>query len=199
MIDIEIEKVDRIIKTIECSDSSETDRQEEVNVWKKFKIKYQQCRRVGLGILGYGDMIAMLGMKYGDDKCIKFTEKLFKHYHINLMRSQVQLAKDRDSFQIFDYDLEKDCTLYEDVPQTIIDDIKLYGRRNISFSTIAPTGSISMLAQVTSGIEPVFMRSYNRRRKLNTGEITEGIEPDHIDNDGIKWVTYEVFHHKLEQ
>jgi ribonucleoside-diphosphate reductase alpha chain len=199
MIDIELEKVDIIIDAIINGDSSDIDKSEEVKVWHKFKEKYNNARRVGLGILGYGDMIAMLNKKYGGEDTFELTDQIFNRFHNNLLEGQTILAKERGAFKIFDFELEKNCSLYDEVDKNIIADIQKYGRRNISFSTIAPTGTISCLAQVTSGIEPVFMRSYNRRRKLNADEVARGIKPDHIDGEDIKWIVYEVFHHGVDR
>ena len=199
MIDLELEKINKIIETIKSSNSIQKDKDDELYVWDKMKEKYIEGRRTGLGILGYGDMLAMLNLKYGSVEAQEFTEKLFKTYHQELMRSQAMLAKDRGIFPIFNMDNEKGNFYYNNLPKDIIELIEKYGRRNISFSTIAPTGSISMLAQVTSGIEPVFMRTYKRRRKLNTTEINQGIKPDHVDGDGIKWIIYDVYHHKLRE
>jgi len=199
MIDLELEKIEKIMSVIKNGDSCQKDKDDELFVWGKMKEKYIEGRRTGLGILGYGDMLAMLGITYGSEDALKFTEKLFSNYHKYLMKSQSILAQDRGMFPIFEFNKEKDNFYYKGLDNKIIADIKRNGRRNISFSTIAPTGSISMLAQITSGIEPVFMRSYKRRRKLNTSEIEQGVKPDHIDDDGIKWIIYDVFHHKLKE
>ena len=199
MVDLEIEKVNKIIDKIKNDPDSEDDKRDEIKLWETIKLNYQNGRRVGLGILGFGDMIAMLNMTYDSDQAISIAEDVFKNFHQNVMESQAIISEQRGPFKVFDWEKESGNFYYNDIDQSIIERIKKTGRRNISITTIAPTGTIAMLAQVSSGIEPIFMRSYNRRRKLNGEEIDKGVTPDHVDDEGINWIHYQVFHHKLNE
>jgi len=208
LIDLEIEKIDRIIEKIENDDDKDDDKTIELNLWNKIKKKAIEGRRTGLGITAEGDMLAALGLIYGTDAATNFSENLHKILAIESYKSSIQMAKERGSFPIWNYDKEKNnpfikriikgMSLREDEPTYEIDDLlvisdyKQYGRRNIANLTIAPTGSVSILTQTTSGIEPVFKVSYKRRRK-----VTEKDKATFIDEVGDMWEEYNVFHHKF--
>jgi ribonucleoside-diphosphate reductase alpha chain len=208
LIDLEIEKIDRIIEKIENDDDKDDDKTIELNLWNKIKKKAIEGRRTGLGITAEGDMLAALGLIYGTDSAINFSENLHKILAIESYKSSIQMAKERGPFPIWNYDKEKSnpfiqriirgMSLREDEPTyemedlLVISDYKQYGRRNIANLTIAPTGSVSILTQTTSGIEPVFKVSYKRRRK-----VTEKDKATFIDEVGDMWEEYNVFHHKF--
>ena len=196
MIDLEIEKINKIINKIKSDDIYD---QHEIELWESIERVHLLGRRVGLGVLGLADALAMLNLQYASDEALNQIEKIFKKFHETLMISQWTLAIERGAFEVWNWDLEKDCVYIKNLPPSIQEKIKQYGRRNISFSTIAPTGSISILAQTSSGIEPIFMREYQRRRKLQSDELEQGVTPNFIDDEGVKWISYTVYHHNLEK
>ena len=199
LIDLELERIDKIIDKINSDEEPEELKRNELNLWNKVKDTYIKGRRTGLGITGLGDMIAMLNFRYGSQDGFDITEKVFKFFHEINMKECINLAKERGVFPIFNWELEKDCHYIKILPEEIQEDIKKYGRRNISTTTISPAGSISLMSQTTSGVEPVFKRSYSRKRKMTKEEIDSGIKYDSIDSDGIKYLHYEIFHKGLEQ
>ncbi len=200
IVDLEIEKIDKIIDKIESDPESEVLKQRELQLWKNIKSKCLEGRRTGVGITAEGDMLAALGLTYGSDKGMDFSEKVHKSYALNVYRSSVQLAKDRGCFPVYDSVREEknpfilrlkkeDAGLYKDMVK--------YGRRNIALLTIAPTGTTSLMTQTTSGIEPVFMVSYKRRRKVNPND--KNVKVDFVDEVGDSWEEYHVFHHKFTE
>jgi ribonucleoside-diphosphate reductase alpha chain len=199
MIDLELEKVDQIISKIKTDPEDEDVKSEELSLWEKIKYYYEQGRRTGLGVTALGDMLASLGIQYGSDEALKITEKVFKKFHLYTYDENAELAKERGAFPAWDWELEKDSHYIKILPKETQEKIKKYGRRNIASNTCAPAGSVSILTQTTSGIEPLFMRSYNRNRKMTTEEINSGMKEAYTDSDGIKWTSYEVFHHGLEE
>jgi len=199
MIDLEIEKVNQIIAKIESDPEDEEIKKEELNLWQKILYYYEQGRRTGLGVTALGDMLASLGIQYGSDKALETTEHVFKLFHLYTYDENANLAKERGSFPVWDWEKEKDSHYIKILPKEVQAKIKKYGRRNIASNTCAPAGSVSILTQTTSGIEPLFMRTYIRNRKMTSEEIQSGMKEAHIDSDGIKWTSYEVYHHGLEK
>lgn len=198
IIDLEMEKIDMILAKIDSDPESDDIKNTERQLWKKIKAKTSQGRRTGVGTTAEGDMLAALGLRYGTDEAIDFSEKVHKAIALSAYRSSVNLAKERGSFAIYDAKREErnpyinrlreaDPKLYEDMVK--------YGRRNIACLTIAPTGTTSIMTQTTSGIEPVFMPVYTRRRKVNPND--KNVTVDFTDENGDSWEEYMVFHHKF--
>jgi ribonucleoside-diphosphate reductase alpha chain len=199
LIDLELEKVDGIINKIMNDPESDEIKLAELTLWQKIKGKCEQGRRTGLGITAEGDMLAALGIKYGTNKGNKFTENLHMRLKHSAYRSSCTMAQERGTFLIFDSEREVNNPflnrIKDEDPQLYADLVK-YGRRNIALLTIAPTGSVSILTQTSSGIEPVFMVYYLRRRKINPNDV--GARVDFTDEVGDTWQEYPVFHHKFE-
>ncbi|MCC7333068.1 MAG: adenosylcobalamin-dependent ribonucleoside-diphosphate reductase [Flavobacteriales bacterium] len=198
IVDLELEKVNKIIEKIEADPENLEIKRTELNLWKKIKTKSIQGRRTGVGITAEGDMLAALGIKYGTREATNFCEDIHKKLALAAYRSSVDMAKDRGAFQIYDAIREEknpmilrlkaeDEQLYQDMVQ--------YGRRNIALLTIAPTGTTSLMTQTTSGIEPAFSVSYKRRRKVNPND--KQVKVDFVDEVGDSWEEYHVFHHKF--
>lgn len=196
LVDLEIEAIDKIIEKINKDPESEEVKLIELNLWKSIKQVASAARRTGLGITALGDALAMLGIKYGSDESITKTESIYCALSLAAYRSSVNMAKERGVFSAYDYQLEKDHSFINKVmnlDDQLRSDWEKYGRRNIALTTTAPAGSVSTLTQTTSGIEPVFMTSYKRRRKLNINDNETKI--DFIDQLGDKWQEYNVYHH----
>lgn len=198
LVELEIEKVDKIIEKIKNDPEEEIIKFAELNLWKNIKKKCEMGRRTGLGITAEGDMLAALGIRYGSDKGNDFIEDIHKRLKHSAYESSAIMAKERGSFPIWDKKKEKDNPFLLRIKD---EDPKLYkklqgGRRNIALLTIAPTGSVSIMTQTTSGIEPVFLVSYMRRRKINPNDKDARI--DFVDEIGDAWQEYAVFHHKFE-
>lgn len=200
IIDLELEKIERILQKIDDDPEEEDIKRIEKNLWLNIREKCLQGRRTGIGITAEGDMLAALGLRYGSDEAISFSTEVHKRLALEACRSSVSLARDRGAFPIYSTEREKnnpfinrirenDPALYEEMSQ--------YGRRNIAMLTIAPTGSVSICTQTTSGIEPVFMVSYKRRRKVNPND--QDIRVDFVDEMGDSWEEYNVFHPKFEE
>jgi len=198
LIDLEIEKVINIIKKIENDPESKEIKRTELNLWKKIKEKCELGRRTGLGITAEGDMLAALGIKYGTKKSNDFSDDLHMRIKHSAYASSCKMAQERGAFKIWDAAREKKnpfmLRIKSENPKLYKDLVK-YGRRNIALLTIAPTGSVSLLTQTSSGIEPVFMVSYMRRRKINPNDKNARI--DFTDEIGDTWQEYPVFHHKF--
>lgn len=198
IIDMEIEKVERIIEKIKNDPEASDIKSVEHSLWEKVLKACVNGRRTGVGITAEGDMLAALGLRYGSDEAIEFAVKVQRELAVNAYRSSVNLARERGPFPIFDASREMRNPfiqrLREADPQ-LYDDMVKYGRRNIALLTIAPTGTTSLMSQTTSGIEPVFMVSYLRRRKVNPND--KDVRVDFIDEVGDHWEEYHVFHHKF--
>lgn len=203
MIDLEIEKIDKIITKIQNDPEDEETKKIELDLWKSIKAKCLQGRRSGIGITGEGDMLASLGFKYGEKDATKFAEQVQWHLSINSYIESCDLVqKDgRPSFECFDYQKEKNNPFLNRLigeGKTPLENefaIKWKnGRRNIALLTIAPAGSVSCLTQTTSGIEPLFMPKYKRKRKIDK---TKGIKPDFIDSTGDWFEEYNIVHDKF--
>lgn len=199
IIDLEIEKIDLIISKIDADPETEEIKQVEKRLWEKIREKSIQGRRTGIGITAEGDMLAALGLQYGSDEAITFSTEVHKLLAIEVYRASVDLAEDRGSFEIFDATREINNPFIQRIKEHaphVYDKMVKVGRRNISMLTIAPTGSISICTQTTSGIEPVFMVSYKRRRKVNPND--KNVVVSFVDEVGDTWEEYNVFHSKFE-
>lgn len=197
MIDIELDQVDKILAKIEKDPEPEDIKRVEKNLWMRIREKCANGRRTGLGITGLGDTLAALNIKYGSDESIVATEEIYKQLALNAYKSSIDMAEERGHFPIWNYDLEKDHEfigrIISELPREYQRKYKKYGRRNIALTTTAPTGSVSTLTQTTSGIEPVFLLKYSRRKKINSSDAN--VKVDYVDNLGDKWQMFDVFHH----
>lgn len=198
IIDLESEKIEKILEKIDSDPESMEVKQSERHLWEKIQRKTLMGRRTGVGITAEGDMLAALGLRYGSDEAIDFAEKVQKALALAAYRSSVELAKERGAFEIFDAKREEKNPfigrLREADPELYADMLK-YGRRNIACLTIAPTGTTSLMTQTTSGIEPVFLPVYKRRRKVNPNDTEARV--DFVDETGDAFEEYIVFHHKF--
>lgn len=199
IIDLETEKVDGILDKINSDPEAEETKLTEKRMWEKIKEKTMQGRRTGIGITAEGDMLAALGLRYGSEEANTFATKVHKALAVEVYRSSVKLAKERGSFQVFDFEKEKNNPFIRRIASadpTVIEEMKKYGRRNIALLTIAPTGSVSICTQTTSGIEPVFLPTYSRRRKVNPND--KDVKISFIDESGDSWEEFNVFHPKFK-
>ncbi|MFT5666603.1 MAG: ribonucleoside-diphosphate reductase alpha chain, partial [Vicingaceae bacterium] len=199
IVDLEMEKIDAIIKKIEDDPEGLDVKATELTLWKKIKQKCIEGRRTGVGITAEGDMLAALGKKYGTDDALDFSVKVHKTLALEAYRSSVELAKDRGSFPIYDSIREEKNPMIARIKEAdpaLYEDMVKYGRRNIALLTIAPTGTTSIMTQTSSGIEPVFMVSYKRRKKINPNDQNSRV--DFIDEVGDSWEEYNVFHHHFK-
>lgn len=196
IIDLEIEKVDIIIEKIGLDPETDDIRRVERQLWEKIRTKALAGRRCGLGITAEGDMLAALGYRYGTDEALKFAVEIQKMLAVEAYRSSVEMASERGAFPIFDAKRETENPMIARIKGA---DAELYnqmqkvGRRNIAMLTIAPTGTTSLMTQTTSGIEPVFMPVYKRRRKVNPSDQNATVS--FVDEVGDSWEEYNVFHH----
>lgn len=198
IIDLELEKIDAIIEKIDDDPESEEIKYIERRLWEKIKTKAREGRRTGVGITAEGDMLAALGIRYGSEDATDFSEEIHKTLAVEAYRSSVNMAKERGTFKIFDAEREKNNPLINRIreqDEELYQDMVRHGRRNIALLTIAPTGTTSLMTQTTSGIEPVFMPVYKRRRKVNPND--KDVRVDFVDEVGDSWEEYIVFHHKF--
>ena len=198
IIDLELEKIDAIIEKIDDDPESEEIKYIERRLWEKIKTKAREGRRTGVGITAEGDMLAALGIRYGSEDATDFSEEIHKTLAVEAYRSSVNMAKERGAFKIFDAEREKNNPLINRIreqDEELYQDMVRHGRRNIALLTIAPTGTTSLMTQTTSGIEPVFMPVYKRRRKVNPND--KDVRVDFVDEVGDSWEEYIVFHHKF--
>ena len=198
IIDLEAEKIEKILEKINNDPEVEEVKSAERHLWEKIKTKTLKGRRTGLGTTAEGDMLAAMGLTYGTEKATDFSEKVHKSLALSAYASSVELAKERGAFEIFDKEREKDnpfINRLKDADKKLYADMVKYGRRNIACLTIAPTGTTSLMAQTTSGIEPVFMPVYKRRRKVNPGDVKTRV--DFVDENGDSWEEYVVFNQKF--
>jgi len=199
IIDMEGEKIDAILDKINSDPESEELKLVERRLWENIREKTLKGRRTGIGITAEGDMLAALGLRYGSKEAIKFSTEVHKLLAIEVYRSSVNLAGERGSFPIYNFDKEDGNPFIERIREEaprVYEKMKKVGRRNIAMLTIAPTGSVSICTQTTSGIEPVFMVSYKRRRKVNPND--KNVKISFIDEIGDAWEEYNVFHPKFE-
>lgn len=197
LIDLELEKVEKIIAKIEKDPEPAHYKRVEHELWLKIKEKCEKGRRTGLGITGLGDMMASLGIQYGSSASIEKAEEVQSALAQEAYRSSIQLAKERGAFPLYDAAKELKHPFIErikSVDPDLIEQMKIHGRRNIAMLTIAPTGSTSLLSQTTSGVEPVFRLYYSRRKKVNTDK-PQSEKGYFIDDNGDYYEEYAVFHH----
>ena len=198
IIDLELEKIEVILDKIQKDPEDKEVKRTESQLWKKIYKKTEQGRRTGVGITAEGDMLAALNLRYGSEKATDFSEEVHKTIALNAYRSSVELAKDRGSFTVFDIEREANNPFIQRLANAdpeLYELMKQYGRRNIACLTIAPTGTTSLMTQTTSGIEPVFLPVYTRRRKVNPND--EAVRIDYVDETGDAFEEYTVFHHKF--
>jgi len=199
IIDLELEKIDAIIAKINSDPEADELKRVERELWERIKQKTIDGRRTGLGVTGEGDMIAAMGLRYGTDDATDFSEEVHEMLKICAYESSMNMAAERGAFPIYDWKKEKDNPFILRIKEknpTLYQAMKTNGRRNIALLTIAPTGSVSICTQTSSGIEPAFLVYYKRRRKINPQE--KGTRVDFVDEEGISWQEYPVFHHNFE-
>jgi len=200
IIDLELEKIDSIIQKIDDDPEGEELKRTEKNLWINIQTKANEGRRTGIGITAEGDMLAAMGLRYGSDEGTAFAIEIHKFIALEAYRASVNTAKERGAFSIFDAEREKNNPFILRLKEA---DAQLYyemlehGRRNIALLTIAPTGTTSLMSQTSSGIEPVFMPVYKRRRKVNPND--KDVRVDFVDEVGDSWEEYVVFHHRFKQ
>ncbi len=198
IIDLEIEKIDAIIEKIKLDPEEAHFKRTELEMWEKIRAKTKQGRRTGIGVTAEGDMLAAMGLTYGTAKATEFSELIHKTLAISVYKASSFLAKERGSFEIYDFKREANNPfiqrLFSACPD-LKDLMKENGRRNIALLTIAPTGTTSLMTQTTSGIEPVFKTVYMRRRKINPND--KDAKSVFIDDVGDHWEEYPIFHPKF--
>ena len=198
IVDLELEKIEKIMEKIKADPQNEEVKQAEYHLWEKIYSKSGKGRRTGVGITAEGDMIAAMGLRYGTQEAADFSVNVHRTLALAAYGSSVQMAKERGAFAIYDAKREENnpfiLRLKEASPQ-LYDDMVKYGRRNIACLTIAPTGTTSLMTQTTSGIEPVFMPVYKRRRKVNPGDTN--VHVDFVDEVGDSFEEYIVYHPKF--
>lgn len=200
MIDLEIEKIDGIIKKIESDPEDRTIKKAELDLWKKIRYKCITGRRTGTGITAMGDALAALGLGYGTNESIDAVESIHKLMVHASFSSSVDMARELGPFPAWNWDKEKDtefALMIKEIDSNLYDQMSKHGRRNIANLTIAPTGSLSILTQTTSGIEPLFMLfPYTRRKKINPTDTNA--KSDFVDQNGDHWQEFEVYHQKVK-
>ncbi|MCB0426102.1 MAG: adenosylcobalamin-dependent ribonucleoside-diphosphate reductase [Mangrovimonas sp.] len=200
IIDLELEKVDAILEKIDADPESDEIKSVERNLWLNIRNKAHEGRRTGIGITAEGDMLAALGIRYGSKKGNAFSVEVHKTLAIAAYRASVYAAKERGAFTIFDAEREKNNPFIlrlKEADEKLYYEMLEFGRRNIALLTIAPTGTTSLMTQTTSGIEPVFLPVYKRRRKVNPND--KNVRVDFVDEVGDSWEEYVVFHHRFKQ
>ena len=198
IVDLELEKIDRIMQKIQQDPQSDEVKGSEYHLWEKIKHKSSQGRRTGVGITAEGDMIAAMGLRYGTPEATEFSVNVHKNLALSAYRSSVTMAQERGAFAVFDANREKNNPFLlriKEADQQLYADLQKYGRRNIACLTIAPTGTTSLMTQTTSGIEPVFMPVYKRRRKVNPNDTD--VHVDFVDEVGDSFEEYIVYHKKF--
>ncbi len=198
IIDLEMEKINAIISKIEADPEMPEVKETELNLWKKIKAKTLKGRRTGLGTTAEGDMIAALGLRYGTPEATEMSVRVHRALAVAAFGSSVEMARERGAFDVYDAEREKEnpfiCRLRLEAPG-LIEEMEKHGRRNIACLTIAPTGSTSLMTRTSSGIEPVFMPVYKRRRKVNANDVDSRV--DFVDESGDKFEEFVVYHPKF--
>lgn len=200
IIDLEIEKIDAILQKIEQDPEGDDIKATERNLWLKIRKKTIEGRRTGVGITAEGDMLAALNIQYGSKEGNDFSTLVHKTLALAAYRSSVALAKERGAFAVYSVEREAKNPFVQRIKEAdpaLYEDMQQYGRRNIALLTVAPTGSTSLMSQTTSGIEPVFLPVYKRRRKVNPND--KDVRVDFVDEVGDSWEEYLVFHHRFKQ
>ena len=198
IVDLELEKIDQILTKIGDDPQSNEVKGAEYHLWEKIKRKSSMGRRTGVGITAEGDMLAAMGLRYGTEEATNFSVEVHKTLALTAYRSSVEMAKERGAFEVFDAQREAAnpfINRLKDADAALYDDMVKYGRRNIACLTIAPTGTTSLMTQTTSGIEPVFMPVYTRRRKVNPNDTD--VHVDYTDEVGDSFEEYIVYHKKF--
>jgi len=198
IIDLEQEKIDAIIAKIENDPEAQELKQVELNMWKNIRHKTGEGRRTGIGITAEGDMLAALGLRYGTDEATEFSVNVHRILAVEAYRASTEMAKERGPFPIYDSEREINnpfITRLREADPDMYAAMEKHGRRNIALLTIAPTGTTSLMSQTTSGIEPIFMPFYKRRRKVNPND--KDVKVSFIDEVGDHWEEFVVFHHKF--
>ena len=198
IVDLELEKIDRIMQKIQQDPQSDEVKGSEYHLWEKIKHMSSLGRRTGVGITAEGDMIAAMGLRYGTPEATEFSVNVHKNLALSAYRSSVTMAQERGAFAVFDASREKNNPFLlriKEADQQLYADLQKYGRRNIACLTIAPTGTTSLMTQTTSGIEPVFMPVYKRRRKVNPNDTD--VHVDFVDEVGDSFEEYIVYHKKF--
>ncbi len=198
IVDLELEKIDAILDKIANDPQSDEVKETERHLWEKIKDKSGKGRRTGVGITAEGDMIAALGLRYGTQEATDLSVSVHRTLALSAYRSSVTMAKERGAFAVFCADRERNNPFLlriKGADEQLYNDIMTYGRRNIACLTIAPTGTTSLMTQTTSGIEPVFMPVYKRRRKVNPGDTN--VHVDFVDEVGDSFEEYIVYHKKF--
>lgn len=198
IVDLELEKIDKIMEKISIDPQSMEVKGAEYHLWEKIKDKSGKGRRTGVGITAEGDMLAAMGLRYGTQEATDFSVRVHKTLALSAYRSSMEMARERGAFEVFDASRESDNPFLlriKDADAQLYEDIMKYGRRNIACLTIAPTGTTSLMTQTTSGIEPVFMPVYKRRRNVNPND-TE-VHVDFVDEVGDSFEEYIVYHKKF--
>lgn len=189
LVDLELEKLEQILQL--------SDKEDEAALWRKLKKACEEGRRTGLGTHGLADCLANLRVAYDSEEGIEVVEKIYQVFRDEAYRTSVELAKERGAFPAFDWEVEKDNAFIQRLPDDILSEMAIYGRRNVSLLTCAPTGSVSICSQTSSGVEPVFRNAYIRRRKL--GQDEQHIDPDFVDDLGDRWMEFTVYHHNVRE
>ena len=198
IVDLELEKIDLIMEKIRKDPQSEEIKGAEYHLWEKIKSKSAKGRRTGVGITAEGDMIAAMGLRYGTQQATDFSVEVHKTLALNAYRSSVEMARERGAFEIYDAQREAQNPFIlrlKQADEQLYQDMVKYGRRNLACLTIAPTGTTSLMTQTTSGIEPVFMPVYKRRRKVNPNDTD--VHVDYVDEVGDSFEEYIVYHPKF--
>ncbi len=198
IIDLEMEKIEKILEKIQSDPETSEVKTTEMNLWNKIRTKTLKGRRTGVGTTGEGDMIAAMGLRYGTPEATEFSVSVHRALALAAYGSSVQMAKERGAFEIYDAKREENnpyINRLREADPKLYDEMIKYGRRNIACLTIAPTGTTSLLTQTTSGIEPVFMPVYKRRRKVNPSD--KDVHVDLVDENGDSFEEFIVYHHKL--
>jgi ribonucleoside-diphosphate reductase alpha chain len=198
IIDLELEKIDKILDKIQKDPEPDDIRNTEFQLWKRIRKTCEEGRRTGVGITAEGDMLAALGIRYGTDEAIEFSTKVHRILALSAYQSSVTMARERGPFAIYDPIREAKNPFIlrlKEADETLYQEMIKYGRRNIALLTIAPTGTTSLMSQTTSGIEPAFLIAYKRRRKVNPND--KEAKATFVDEVGDHWEEYNVFHHKF--
>ncbi len=198
IIDLEMEKIEKILAKVKSDPETSEVKTTEMNLWNKIRTKTLKGRRTGVGTTGEGDMIAAMGLRYGTSEATEFSVSVHSALALAAYGSSVQMAKERGAFEIYDAEREKNNPYINRIREAspeLYEEMVKYGRRNIACLTIAPTGTTSLLTQTTSGIEPVFMPVYKRRRKVNPSD--KDVHVDLVDENGDSFEEFIVYHHKL--
>ena len=200
IIDLEIEKIEKILDKIKSDPEDNIVKRTEYELWDKIMNKTLKGRRTGVGVTAEGDMLAALGLRYGTEEATEFSEKMHSVVAVEAYRSSVNMAKERGAFEVYDAKREENNPFVNRIKsqdEALYQDMVKYGRRNIACLTIAPTGTTSIMTQTTSGIEPTFLPVYKRRRKVNPNDTNVRI--DFVDAEGDSFEEYIVFHHKFAE